>query len=268
MTRSQGIVTFVTGSCFALAGAWFGFFLGGQALATFYTFSPSHDTTGALRYAQVDAIVSGPRPSRLGVSYLLVGVHTADSRTTPTLESVWSVTFAPNYSSVEMLGLALTSEMRAAFIESPVEFAKHVATQLPAPVLRQFRVDSAQFCWVIDTLGGIRLSGAVRDGASTLDYVRAGRDADNRLLRQAAAVQALVAQAAVLGQLADVAAMLLKRIRPSALPNAELLPIADNFSPLQIQSVRVRAITTRREPGVALIKSHRHNSMSAPPPGS
>ncbi len=255
MTRSQGVITLITGSCFALTGAWFGLFLGGKALATFYTVSPpSRDTTNAPRYVRVDAINAGARASRLGVSYLLVGVHTADTRRAPSLEAVWSVTFAPNYSSVELLGLAPTSGMKAAFAESPVEFAAVVAAQLPVPALRQFRVDSTQFGWVIDTLGGVRLSGAVRDGAGTLDYVRAGRDADDRLLRQAAAVQALVAQAVVLGQRADVAALLLKRTRTGALPNAELLAITDNFSPLQLQRVRVRAITTGGAPSVALIK--------------
>ncbi len=249
MTRSQGIITLVTGSCFALVGVWLGIFLGGQALATFYTVSPT-DTTNAPR-AVIDA---GARAPRLGVSYLLVGVHAADARPAPSLEAIWSVAFAPDYSSVELLGLAPTSKMKAAFVESPVELAALVAAQLPAPVLKQFRVDSAQFSWVIDTLGGLRLSGAVRDGAGTLDYVRAGRDADDRLLRQAAAVQALVAQAAVFGQRADIATPLLKRTRPGALSNAELLAITDNFSPLQLQRIRVRAITTGDAPSVALIK--------------
>ncbi len=250
MTLSRGIITLATASCFALAGAWFGLFLGDQALGTF---SPSLATTNASRYVKAVEIIGAADASRLGTSYLLVGVHTTDARPGPSLEAAWAVTFAPDYSSVELLGLALTSEMKAAFAKSPTEFAAIVGGQLPAPVLRQFRVDSAQFGWVIDTLGGVRLSGAVRDGADTLEYVRAGQDTDNQLLRQAAAVQALLAKAAVLGQRADVAALLMQ-IRPGTLSNTELHAITANFSPLQLQRVRVRAITMGRLTNVPLIK--------------
>ena len=100
-------------------------------------------------------------------------------------------------------------------------------------------------------LCGVRLSGGVLDGSETLHYVRAGHDVDEQLLRQAAAVQALVARAAVLGQRADVSAVL-EKVRPGSFSHDELSAITDNFSPLSMERVRVRAVTADTPPVSAL----------------
>ena len=242
MTRFQGLFTITTATCFVLSGAWFGSTLGARALSSLGRGINAPTLASEARDVQSDLASHKAKANPSGAVYLLLGVNSDNAHPESVLEAIWSVRFAPDYSAVELLGLAATPDMKTAFSERPNEFIALVSAHMPAPPRKQFVLDSRQFIWIVDTLGGVRLSGSVLDGAATLEYARTGQDANERLLRQAAAVQGLVAQAAVLGHNADVSAVL-EKVRRGALSHKEISDITDNFSPLQIDRVRVRAVT-------------------------
>ena len=252
MTRLQSLVTFTTTICFVISGSWFGSVMGSRALSTLDVPLRGAKVTTAAEVVQgILARVHVKDIPSSSVGYLLIGVDRAISPPKLALQSIWAVIFTPDYSAVELLGLAPTRELQNALSEGSDHFTTVVSAQLSVPIRKQFVLDSGQFKWIIDTLGGVRLSGAVLDGENTLDYVRAGRDLDEQLLRQAAAVQSLVAQVVVLGNHTDVSAVL-DKIRPGVLSQEEMSAINDNFSPLRIERVRVRAVTEDTHPVTAL----------------
>lgn len=251
MTQFQGLFTLTTAVCFALSGVWFGSGVGVQALTVADTLHKDPTLLSETRI--VHDILSSHVPEILpsGTSYLLLGVNADHAPPNPVLEAIWVVTFTPDYSTVELRGLAPTPTMKSAFSDRYEEFTALVLAQVTTPIQKQFILNSEQFMWIIDKVGGVRLSGRVLDGSETLHYVRAGRDVDEQVLRQAAAVQALVARAAVLGQRADVSAVL-EKVRPGSFSDDELSAITDNFSPLSMERVRVRAVTDDIHPVSAL----------------
>lgn len=251
MNRFQGLFTITTATCFVISGAWFGSTLGAKALTSLGRGVIDQTLVSEFRDVQNDLASHKAKANESSAVYLLLGVNSDHAQPERVLESIWAVKFAPDYSAVELLGLATTPYLKSAFSESPDEFIALASAQMSAPPRKQFVLDSRQFIWIVDTIGGVRLSGAILDGAATLRYARTGQDGNERLLRQAAAVQGLVAQAAVLGNNADISAVF-DKVRTAAFSRKEISDITDNFSPLRIDSVRVRAMTAEPSPDTAV----------------
>jgi hypothetical protein len=247
MNRFQGLLTITTATCFAISGAWFGSTLGAKVLSNLGRGAIHQSLVSQFRDVQRNLTSHKPEAKPSSAVYLLLGINSDNAHPERALESIWAVKFTPDYSAVELLGLAATPYMKSAFSERPDEFIALASAQMSAPPRKQFVLDSSQFIWIVDSIGGVRLSGAVLDGAETLEYARTGQDANERLLRQAAAVQGLVAQAAVLGNTEHVSAVLAK-VRTGAFTHKEISDITHNFSPLRIDSVRVRAMTSETIP--------------------
>ena len=251
MNRFQGLFTITTATCFLISGAWFGSTLGAKALSSLSRGVIDPTLVSDFRDVESDLATHKAKANTSSTVYLLLGVTSDHAHPEQVLEAIWAAKFAPDYSAVELLGLATTPYMKSAFSKRPDEFIALASAQMAVPPRKQFVLDSKQFIWIVDTIGGVRLSGAVLDGAETLEYARTGKDANERLLRQAAAVQGLVAQAAVLGNNADVSAVF-DKVRTAAFSHKEITDITDNFSPLRIDSVRVRAMTAEPSPGTAV----------------
>jgi len=242
MTRFQGLFTLTTAICCVILGAWLGSVMGTKALSSFGRAPKVFTAANNAEIVQDNLASVEAKALSLGTGYLIIGVNADHSVPNPIIDAIWAVTFTPDYSMVEFLGLVPTPEINRAFYERPVEFTALVSAQMPTPIRRQFVLDSAQFIWIIDTLGGLRLSGTILDGARTLDYARSGRDMDEQLLHQAAAVQALLVQVAVLGQ-RDELMKVLEKVRAGTLSHDEINMITTNFSPLRMERVRVRVVT-------------------------
>ena len=243
MTGFQRIVSIITAGCFVILGAWSGTAIGEQARSTFNLGIDAGIVAKGSDVVRDYLAKFGTKDNVLGASYLLIGVN-ADyrSQSNPAIESIWAVTFDPAYSMVELLGIVPTREISEAYHDDPDEFTALVSGQLTPQIRRQFVLDSAQFIWIIDTLGGLQLTGTVLDGVHTLNYVRSGRDIDEKLLRQASVVQALAVQVAVIGPRAEVTKVLAK-VRAGTLSREEINMITGNFSPLRIENVRVGVVT-------------------------
>jgi len=170
---------------------------------------------------------------------VLLGIDSAQAPA-PQIEAVWLVLIAPDYETIELVGL------------SPVPFRNLYTPQvgLTSDVIQGYAkgefegtiiFDHADLAELADTLGGGWLDGAKLDGTSLVNYIVAADASrpNDELVRQAAVMQGLVAEMSIRDQDLNLADLLdIPSLR--SVDETELHDILSHFSPVIMSKIRFR----------------------------
>ncbi len=223
----------------ALVGAWFGAHSGDWLITTLEETEgslPLKSSASSHQSQMTHSLDTQPRPTT--ISYLLLGIDDS-SQDSPRLEAVWLATIVEDYTSVQMTGIIPNEHLQNAFAEGYGHIETILSHQTQAPIVSRIVLHYSDFAQIADLLGGLRLGGKTRNGLSVLDYVVEPQHQDERLLRQAAVVQAMVAAAVIHSERFQIEG-LLEQIRDGQFGADEFTALARNHSQLHTQQVIVR----------------------------
>ena len=181
--------------------------------------------------------------SKHTTTYLVVGVNTDNSYATSNLDSLWTISFSGRYDRVLLTGVPVTPALEYQFINAPKSLTQSVEGLIPNSIDAEFILNRNQFAWLIDELGGIRISGVNQNGASAINYITNHQDVNTRTARQTVVIQAMVHRAELLDSNLDINNYF-KHIRPEATGMIDLKSIAKHIFPINSQNIEIATLTT------------------------
>jgi anionic cell wall polymer biosynthesis LytR-Cps2A-Psr (LCP) family protein len=176
-------------------------------------------------------------------TYLVVGVNSENPVEPSILEALWTISFSNKYDRVFLKGVSVTPALENQFIQSPKTLVKSIESLIPISITAEFILNRKQFTWIIDELGGISILGDNQNGASTIDYITRHKDLNIRTIRQAEAIQAMVARAEVLASSLEISSYV-KHLRPEVKSLIDIDSIANNVFPVQSERIDIETFTT------------------------
>lgn len=181
---------------------------------------------------------AAPAPQYTSSAYLVVGV--TDALGAPdSLEAIWIVSADGGGARLNLLGVLPSAEMRALFAGDPGALPDALAPLAPAPFSGQLVVDRQSLAAAVDLLGPVMLGGQLRTGREVLGYLDEAPNERERLLRQAATLQALLAYAALQRDALDVGQALGAVLRGDEVP-AMFVQLARRFAPVDLTRIHVQ----------------------------
>ena len=218
------------GICLSL-GMWTGARIGGNDDAT----PPASRATWKL--AELLPAASKPQPAADNSCIFFIGENAgaADAR----LVGIWLLKVEPEAHTAELLGIDPQPAHTAAFAADPATLPLMLAPQLGQLVPRYAIASPAALVQMSDGIGPARLQGQWLGGEAMRNYVSEPPAAAERLLRGAAAAQAMIAHAAVRSGAIDPLA-LVSLLGADACGSNVLPALVQQLWPLPPQNIRVR----------------------------
>ena len=240
MTRIQSLFSLLSTALIVFSGLWFGAHSGMLLLAKLgvSSLSPLDLYMGSLHNPYMHTTADT-------INYLLLGVDDTDNEL-PKLEAIWTVTLYPNNTSLELMGISPTSELHNAFRANNFSYIERLLSiNSQSPVVGSILLDHADLVSFTDFLGGVRIGGQRRNGLDVLSYVREPVHQDERLLRQAATVQAILAEAIVQKHQLSLNQML-AQVKELSLSADQISSLEANLPRMRTENVRIQ-VTPPRE---------------------
>ena len=223
----------VTTLVFVILGACVGSTIGIQSTITIQ--NPLHTLTQLHNHHSTKA--------KSTKTYLVVGVNSEKPVEPSKLEALWTISFSNKYDRVFLKGVPVTPALENQFIQTPKTLTKSIESLIPSSITAEFILNRKQFAWLINELGGISILGDNQNGASTIDYIIRHKDVNTRTIRQAEAIQAMVARAEVLASSLEISSYF-KHLRPEVTSLIDIDSIANNVFPIQSERIDIETFTT------------------------
>lgn len=221
-----------------------GFLLGWVLTQPF--FSAWHDALSDPRPSSPPPIT--PTEPEAYVTYAVVWVDDW-SKPQPLVDAVWLVGVPLSYASVELTGLPPEQFHGRYSLASQSLPLADIQARVRGSFGGTIAFDRADIQTLVDRLGGIYLNGQKSDGARVVDYAVAGQpgSTEDVLIRQAAVIQGVLAQAAI-GS-ADLPLPDLLEIPKTTTDRSLLLEVVRHYYPLRLESAHFHVYA--RETAVA-----------------
>lgn len=196
-----------------------------------------------------DAIkIAGPPPVPTlgnpgGIDYQTYALVLLDDANNPhpVVQGVWLAWVPSNHSSLDIIGLSPESFQN--------QYSQNLKGLAPEAVRLQTRgsfvgslvLDQAHLKDLVNRLGGIYLLGQKSDGDGVLQYINSdpGLPTDDRLVRQGAVIQGVLAQFSISGKNLDLPILL--SIPQTNVDRNILLEVVGHYYPLNMEIVKIRA---------------------------
>ena len=218
------------GICLTL-GMWTGVRISGNADA------PAAAAKAGWKLAALLPAASAPKNGGDNACIFFIGENAG----TPAarLDGIWLLKVEADAHTAELLGISPQPEHSAAFAADPATLPLILAPQLGQLVARYAIAAPAALVQMSDGIGPARLQGQWLGGEAMRSYVSAPAAPAERLLREAAALQAIIAHAAVRSAVIDPLAVI-SVLGADACGQQVLPAMLQQLWPLPPQNIRVR----------------------------
>ena len=104
-------------------------------------------------------------------NYLIVGINPQDAQIKTELVSARLISFNRNYTKIYLQGFPITPTLVEQFTLSPDTLIKYIETLTDKNISANFTLTSKQFMWIINEIGGIKLSNKDSNGQTAYTYI-------------------------------------------------------------------------------------------------
>ena len=177
-------------------------------------------------------------------NYLIVGINPQDAQIKTELVSAWLVSFNSNYTKMYLQGLPITPTLVEQFTLSPDTLIAYIETLTDKNISANFTLTSKQFMWIINEIGGIKLSNKDSNGQTAYTYIYSANEPNTTTMRQAEVLQEMINTLEHPTTQFNINKYK-NYLQPAVSSTIDIKTIIDNFFPINSKQIHVNVISTQ-----------------------